>query len=226
MSGDGADDVLRTCIEQLQRPVVDVQTLLSALCPPLEALGVLPTKFAQYVDVRVRPASRVTARHITRIQSAILEHVLPAWETELEKQHLGAVLGLWLCPVRSEKGPGAGTIAVEAYASLLSLPITTQSLPWITRLVDAYPIEAVHSIIFDHVTTDISKAQLRWEDAVRVITSVPAKAANALGTLKLDLPPPLKYGRYMNRLFIGVEQLIHEHCRRRSKGKPSIHVRL
>lgn len=215
---EGEDDVLRTCIEQLQRPIEDVHTLLRALCPPLEALGVLPTKYEQYVDVRIRPTSQVTVRNVSRIQSAVLQYHLPVWEVELEKQHLSLVLDLWLCPEHSVRNKGPGTIAVEAYASFASSSCTEQILHRLARLVAAYPIEVVHGIIYDHVTSDDPKVQLHWEDAVRVLVSVPAKLANAAAALKTEVPISLQYGAYFSRLCVGLELLVYEHCPRRSKG--------
>jgi telomere length regulation protein len=219
MAAEGEDDVLRTCIEQLQRPIEDVGTLLRALCPPLEALNVLPTKLEQYVNARIRPTSQVTARQISRIQSAVLQHHLPVWEAELKKRHLSSALDNWLCPERSGGGKGASTIAVESYTSLASSPITESTLRRLSRLVAAYPVEVIHCVICDHDhTSNDPRVQQRWEDAVRVLVGIPAKVANAAATLELDIPPSLQYGPYLNRLCIGLEVLVHDHCCRRSKG--------
>jgi hypothetical protein len=221
MSGveEREDDVLRTCIEQLQRPIDDAQVLLRALCPPLEALGVLPSALERYVDVRIRPVAQVTPRHVSKIQLAVLQYVLPIWELELQKQRLSSVLNIWLSPERSSDVKLTGTIAVEAYSSLLAVPITEQTLPYLAQLVKSYPVEIIHAIIFQDVSSDDPKVQLRWEDAVRVLTSIPGKVANAALTLKLDVPPSLEYGPYFNRLCVGSERLISEHCGHRSRGK-------
>jgi telomere length regulation protein len=214
----GKDDNLRECLELLQGPIEKVEALLNALCAPLEALGVLPSKYKRYVGTSIQPGSRVTDRHISRIQVAVLQQVLSAWELELKRQGFADVLEHWLCPPYDASSKACSRIAVEAHTTTLSSSLNASSVQYLVRLVQRYPIHHLHEQMFDGVTMEDPKLQLRWEDLVRNVASIPAKAANASASQDFDLPVDLEQGSQFQQLCKSTEELIHAHCKHWGKG--------
>jgi telomere length regulation protein len=213
------DDAPREIIERLKRPVEDVDTLLHLLLVPLQALGILPVQYHHYVKTSLRSESFVVAKHVPPIQVALLQHVLPSWETELTRLSLLSVIDFWFCPEILLPHEGCGEIALHAYTSLLCTPLDTPSIRYFARLRELYPAERIHGIIFHRSATDDARKHLAWEDYLQILTSAPAKIANAGATRKLTIPSSLDHGPYFGSLCVSLEKLVHMHCSSSGRGE-------
>lgn len=183
-------DALRETVASLCTPITQLPTLLSLLCAPLNALGLLPRELRVYNTLpKIRQSE--TERWIPTIQAAILQHVLPAWEVPLEQDGLSLVLDQYFCPLPVES-PAAKDVALYAYSSLLSPPIPLYAMRMLAQLALNYPIETLVEHIFSK-DDRAGKAALQWESCVRAVVSVPAKIANAAGPLDKSIPPELEY---------------------------------
>lgn len=190
--GEETSDALRETVASLRTPITQLPNLLSLLCAPLNALGLLPRELRVY---NTNPLPKIRQSEIERwiptFQAVILQHVLPAWEVPLEQEGLSLVFDQYFCPVPAES-PTAKDIAVYAYSSLLSPPIPPYAMRMLVQLALNYPIETLVEHIF---TKDdrAGKATLQWESCVKTIVSVPAKIVNATGPLDKSIPPELEY---------------------------------
>jgi telomere length regulation protein len=213
------DDAAREIIERLKRPIEDVDTLLHLLFVPLQALGILPVQYQHYVKTSLRSESFVIAKHVPLIQVALLQHVLPSWETELARSSLLSVIDLWFCPEILPLREVYGEIALHAYTSLLSTPLDAPSIRYFARLRELYPAERIHDVVFHRSAIDDARRQRDWEDHLQILTTGPAKIANASATRKLTVPSSLDHGPYFDSLCVSLEKLIHVHCSSSSRGE-------
>lgn len=183
MSGhaQGSSDDTRTIIRELQAPIPDLATLLSLLTGPLDSVGLLPPIFLKY---RVRPLERGSvsiSRHFSAIQRALLEHIAPTWDSALAEIQSSALLDQFFCPDSIYfTSASAGSLAVLAYSTILSLPLTDYSVRLLARLSKEYPVDRLYSAIFS-VPSNFAQQSIVWEDYVRNLCSVPGKVANYTG---------------------------------------------
>ncbi|KIK59730.1 hypothetical protein GYMLUDRAFT_44166 [Collybiopsis luxurians FD-317 M1] len=203
-----SDSEVRQVIHQLQHPISDYSTLLSLLSAPLHSLSLLPPIFTQYNLSPLPSGSIRTAVHVPLLQRALLEHVLPTWDSGLKDNHNLSLLDQYFCPDSfTFASPAAGDVALLAYSTILSLPFTDHSLRLLTRLSREYPIDRLHTSIFSQKDS-VVKLNRTWEDCVQNVVSVPAKVGNYCGTRKLETPPLLEHGTYFNNLSVRCEHLI------------------
>lgn len=185
-------DALRETVANLRTPITQLERLLELLCAPLGALGILPREFCAHNTTPLSPIHQSEAdRWIPTIQSTILQHVLPAWQVPLEQAGLGLVLDQYFCPQPADTAD-AKRVALHAYSTLLSPPITPYAIRMLARLVGSYPIDKLVGHIFAR-TDQVGKATLQWEVCVKAVVSVPAKVANAAGSAMDSIPPELEY---------------------------------
>lgn len=196
-------------ISRLQSPIADLVTLLSLLCSPLNSLGLLPPQFRRFDNSLALANTPIVARHIPIIQRAILVHIAPTWKSTLDEEKKSLVLTQFFCPDSfSFASPAAGEVALSAYSTILSLPLSEFSVSLLARLSVEYPLDRLYKVVFFNQTADpFEKRSIAWEDCLRNIASVPAKVANAIAE-GLEIPPELEQGRYFNNLCLRCEILI------------------
>lgn len=191
----------------LREPILELPTLLGILAAPLDSLGLLKPSWRNYKQTSLEPGSLQFQRHVPVLQQLILTHIAPTWSDVLAEDSLSDFLLQFFCPdIFSFTLPVAGDIAVLAYSTILSIPLTETSIDILDRLTLHYPIDRLHKSIFE---SDASppKRQANWTDYLRNFTMVPDKVSNALGARK---QPPLHLGHshYFEHASIRTEMLI------------------
>jgi telomere length regulation protein len=212
-------DEAKDTITQLQHPIDDLQTLLSLLTTPLDALGILPPQFHKY-NIRPLPSNPIIIRkHAPLIQRALLEHVLPTWDTALKDNDPNALhlITQYFCPDPFVSSlPVSGELALKAYETILTSQIGYHAVNLLERLAHQYPVDSLWTIIFSQGRDSVVKNVL-WEDCVKDVVSVPAKVANAMGGHS-DIPFKLESGTYINGVCRRVEVLVERFSRRPGQG--------
>jgi telomere length regulation protein len=205
---EGSFTQIRNIITRLQSPVPDLSTLLSLLCGPLSSLQLLPPPFTKYNTDPLPEGTVNLARHIPPLQRELLEHVVPTWETALVEEQKVMLLKQYFCPEPFLASPTAGVIALLAYSSLLSLPLTEYSIRLLAHLSTEYSVDKLHDTIYSSRSTESPQKQsIIWEDCLRNIAAVPGKVANAAGG-KMRIPPELEQEKYFHNVSIRCEFLI------------------
>jgi telomere length regulation protein len=209
MTADSALTQIKDAITRLQSPISDLPTLLPLLCSPLGSLGLLPPPFRKYNSEPLVEGTLDLAKHIPALQRALLEHVVPTWESTLAEEKKTVLLTQYFCPDPfSFTLPAAGDIALHAYSSILSLPLTEYSIKMLARLSIEYPVDRLHAAIFSTRNTDsVQKQLITWEDCLRNVAAVPAKVANAAGGIA-RIPPELEQKKYFENVSLRCEILI------------------
>jgi telomere length regulation protein len=189
---------IQDVISRLQSPIQKLETLFEALAAPLATLNILPPRFLKH-NTRPLPQQGISvAKHVPPLQRAIIESVLPAWEHLLDEQDAYILVLQYFAPDTFSFGRAAAKdIALYAYTTILSLPLTQQSVRLLVHLCKAYPIDILWSVSVSDKSTPSSRHAITWEDCVRNVCAVPAKVANALGP-RGAIPEELQYGPYFN----------------------------
>jgi telomere length regulation protein len=196
-----ASDALRELRDTLRQPAASVEALISSLSFSLTSLNLHPTSLA--------PSSvpddslKAIQRYLPAIQLSLLTTTLPTFLHALNERDLDLV-DRFFCPPGS---PALGAlrlareVAAVTYATvpgLLSarraigqdagLPVASRghSLAILARLAATYGLDALYWGVWAGETgaegsRDAGLRVLRWEEAVKAATSLPAKAANAVG---------------------------------------------
>ncbi|KAI0262956.1 telomere length regulation protein-domain-containing protein [Gloeopeniophorella convolvens] len=216
-SATATSSQLRDVINRLQSPIPDLPTLLALIAGPLDALGLLPPHYRQYNIAPLPPSSLHIPRHLPALQRALLAHVVPAWEPALAEAQLLPLLEQCFVPdAFAYATPAAGAVALHAYGALLALPLTPYTAHLLARLAAAYPLDRLHAAAFTGART--SQADAAWEDAVRVVLAVPAKAANALaGRGEGALPAALEQGAFFAGVSVRCEALLWRLAQQQAK---------
>ena len=197
--------VLQDVLSQLQTQITEFQSLLPLLCLPLARVNLLPPQFRRFDSLPSKDVTVDVARVFPPIQRALLESILPTWETILEEEGCSALVLQYFCPdAFSNASSPAGEVALCAYSTILSLPLHQQRVDLLMRLTKEYPIDR----LFDAVSTirDPARRSVSWDDCLRNIFAVPTKIANTLkgqGT-----PTGLGLPDYYNSLCVRTELLI------------------
>ncbi|KAK0459518.1 telomere length regulation protein-domain-containing protein [Desarmillaria tabescens] len=195
----------RDVVKQLRLPVGDITTLLALLSGPLDCLGLLPPSLRKYNVNPLPDDATQVLRHISTIQQAILQHIFPTWETALAGISATSILEQYFCPDSfSYALSSSGDVALSAYSTILSVPLSGYSIRLLERLTKEYPVDRLHRATFSGNGT--SKKDVLWEDCVRNIAAVPAKVANSAGTN--SIPSSLEQGNYFTSLSVRCEALI------------------
>ncbi|KAF9069948.1 telomere length regulation protein-domain-containing protein [Rhodocollybia butyracea] len=203
-----SDSEVRDLLHQLQHPVSDLSTLLSLIAAPLDCISLLPPIFRRYHSTSLSSGSIRISVHVPLLQRALLQHVLPTWDSELREQKCLSLLDQYFCPdLFSFASPAAGEVALLAYSTILSVPFTNHSLRLLARLSKEYPFDRLHSFIFSQKDSPV-KLNRKWEDCVQTVVTVPAKVGNYCGPRKQNIPSLLEHGKYFDNLSIRCEALI------------------
>ena len=220
-------DQIRDVVNKLKASIPDLPTLLALVSGPLDSIGLLPPHYAQYNTAPLSVPVKVS-RYFPQIQRALLEHVIPTWEAVLSQAQLTSLVEQCFIPDSfSYSKPAAGEVAVHAYASILSLPLTSYSINLLARLTKAYPLDRLHSCAFPHGDAGdahLSSAQsiVGWEDVVKNLLSVPARVANALEG-KRGCPKELELDIYSSHLSVRTEVLFWKLSQVQVNGVPLIY---
>lgn len=191
-----AQDDAKQILDALQSPIPDLETLLTLLASPLESIGLLQTRFHKYALEKLPKGAFNIPKHLPVIQRALLQTILPSWESALHEEETLAIADQFFCPV-SSKSQNAARTALEAYTTLLSTPFNTFSVRYLSQLTRFYSIQPLFDCVFDLNPPEI--AAIRWEDCVRVVISVPTKVANFCGR-EHPIPDNLQYDTYITDL--------------------------
>jgi len=191
-----AQDDLKQILDALQSPISDLETLLTLLARPLESIGLLQKRFQKYASEKLPKGSFNIPKHLPAIQRALLQNVLPSWDSALHEENALEILDQFFCPTPSVS-QNAGRTALEAYATILFTPFNTFSVQYLSQLARSYPIQTLFDCVFDSNPPNI--AAIRWEDCVRVVISVPVKVANFCGH-EHPVPKNLQYDAYITDL--------------------------
>jgi len=189
-------DDLKQILDALQSPIADLETLLTLLARPLESIGPLQDRFQKYASGKLPKGSFNVPKHLPAIQRALLQNILPSWDSILHEGNALEISDQFFCPIPSVS-QNAGRTALEAYTTILSTPFNTFSVRYLSQLTESYPIQTLFDCVFDSNPPNI--AAIRWEDCVRAVISVPAKVANFCGH-GYPIPDNLQYGAYTTEL--------------------------
>ncbi|EIN07826.1 hypothetical protein PUNSTDRAFT_126727 [Punctularia strigosozonata HHB-11173 SS5] len=212
---DASLQPIRQTISRLQSPIPDLDTLLALLTAPLDALRLLPPQFLAHNTQPLPPNAFSISRHLPPLQRALILHVVPTWHADLRDAGALPLLDQYFCPdAFSSASTTAGEVALHAYPSIISTPLNEYTLRVLSKLSKAYPIDRLHTVIFNSPTATAdahgrASAAKTWEDCVRDVCAVPAKATNAAGPgSPLALPAELAQDVYFNHLSLRTESLV------------------
>lgn len=199
-----AQDDVKQILDSLQSPIPDLETLLSLLARPLESVGLLQTRFQKYVSEKLPKGSFSIPKHLPVIQRALLQNILPSWDSALREENVLEIAEQYLCPTPSSSQNAIRT-ALEAYTTILSTPFSSFSIRCLSHLTSSYHIKVLFDCVFDSNPPDI--AAIRWEDCARSVVSLPTKVANFCEH-KHSVPENLQYGIYVANLCSNTEGMI------------------
>ncbi|KAF8892597.1 telomere length regulation protein-domain-containing protein [Infundibulicybe gibba] len=197
-------------IDRLQIPVPNIDTLIAHLCGPLDCLGLLPPQFRVCNTQPLQSDTLKVSKHISALQKALLDHIVPTWSSALAEQNATFLLDQYFCPDSFLfASPTAGNIVLLAYSTILSQPLTDYGTHILARLSKEYPIDRIHAAIFSQAGGIVTyKRGSTWEDYIRNIAAVPVKVANKLAGAR-PIPTILEHGTYFNHLCERSEVLIY-----------------
>lgn len=198
--------ILQDIFSQLQNQITEIQTLLPLLCLPLARVNLLPPPFRKFNTLPSEDVAADVAKVFPPIQRALLESILPTWETILEEEGCSALMLQYFCPnAISNASAAAGDVALCAYSTILSLPFHQRSVNLLLRLTKEYPIER----LFHAVCTirDPARRSVSWDDCLRNIFAAPTKIANAFQGQ--GIPTDLGLPDYFDNLSIRTELLVY-----------------
>ena len=209
---DSAYSQIREIIERLRSPIQDLPTLYALLTPPLAYLNILPPQFYRYSENPLPEHGLNLAKNVPLLQRALLEHVLPAWGPLLDQEDAFLIVQQYFAPdLFSFVGSTACEIAVFAYSTVLSLPLTEYSIRLLVVLVKHYHVDVLwNTIVRGRRGSGLNKHVVSWEDCVKDLCSVPSKVANAYGVhLKgINFPRELEFGTYFSDMSIRFDALL------------------
>lgn len=189
------DDV-KQILDALQSPISDLETLLILLARPLESIGLLQTRFQRHAAEKLPRGAFNIPKHLPVIQRALLQNILPSWESTLDEGGASGILDQFFCPVPSTSQNAVRT-ALEAYTTIFSIPFNAFSVRYLSQLTRSYPIKTLFDCIFGSNPPNI--AAICWEDCVRAVISVPTKIANFCRH-EHPVPDNLQYDTYITDL--------------------------
>lgn len=201
---------IRETISRLQSPVAELPTLLQLLAAPLACAKLLPPQFQGYNTSPLPHHGLNMPKHIPPLQRALLEQILPTWGPTLDTEKCFDLIQQYFSPdLFMTASAGAKEIAVHAYSSILSIPLTEYSIRLLVHLTRTYPVDVLWSIIVrGKQPAAAGRSSITWEDCVRDICAIPTKVSNALGERRVPIPPELEYGPYFNNVSTRCELLI------------------
>lgn len=194
-------------ISRLSAPIEDLPTLLSLLAAPLDSLSLLPPRFRRHNTAPLPENAFQPTRHISLIQRALIEHVVPTWQPALEEADAMSLVDQYFIPdLFMNATPSAGLVSLYAYSTILSLPLKEYSLSLLVRLAQSYPIDRLHASVFSVTGLHTGQTTQIWEDTAKSVLSVPTRVANALEGK--NVPAELELGQYFRNLSLRCEALL------------------
>lgn len=212
-STNSAQSIIRRLREQLN----DVDEIISVLCAPLDVLGLLPPFFRARNAHPLSSNRQDVLKHLSALQEIILQVILPTWKSSLAELSAMALVDQYFCPdTISNASAMAGEVALQAYSSVLSLPLTEDSTKILINLRANYPIDRLYTAVFLR-KDKTEKLNQAWEDYVQDVVSTPARVANAFGASG-NVPLELEHGCYFTELCRRTEKLIQVLSNSSSRG--------
>ncbi|PSR88877.1 hypothetical protein PHLCEN_2v5026 [Hermanssonia centrifuga] len=204
MSADTTFAQIKDIISRLQSPVRDLHSLLSLLAAPLASIKILPPQFITH-NVSPSPALALSiSKHFPPLQRALLQYILPTWEAALLEENSYSIVQQYFCPdLIFFSTANVTEIAILAYSTILSLPLTEYSARLLVQLTKTYPVDVLWSVVVQGKRRDADKQMVTWEDCIRNVCAVPGKAANVFGT-KGDMPRELEHARDFYRKWVSI----------------------
>ncbi|KAL1756525.1 telomere length regulation protein-domain-containing protein [Schizophyllum commune] len=194
-------------INQLRNPISDAETLLALLAAPLDSISLLAPPLRKYNTNPLPSGNFSIARHVPQIQTALIQHIVPTWDTVLEEMQAMPLVTQYFCPDSFYYStPAAGEMVIHALSTIISLPLTDFSIRMLARIAVEYPIDRIHAAIFQSKSYS-SKESLAWEDYIRELCTVPGKVANFLAGKRAP-PPALEYEPYFSHVCTRFECLV------------------
>lgn len=219
---DSTHAQIRDVIQRLQSPVQDSATLYALLAAPLDKLGILPPRFRTFLSNAPMIDTISLSKHIPPLQRALLEHVLSVWGPTLDQEDSYLLVQQYFAPDLFFSGTyNARQIAVYAYSTILSLPLTEHSVRLLVQLSKLYPVDVIwDTLVHAKKRAGEGKRIVTWEDCVRDICAVPAKVANAYGAhLKSStVPSELEPATYFNAICTRFEVVLSSLSSKPSQG--------
>ena len=197
-------DDMKQILDSLQSPIPDLETLLDSLARPLASIGLLQTRFQKHVSEKLPKGSFSFQKHLPVIQRALLQNILPSWDSTLREEKVLEIAEQFLCPTPSHSQAAIRT-ALEAYTTILSIPFNTFSIRYLSQLTTSYRIPLLFDYVLDSSPQDV--AAVRWEDCVRALVSLPTKVANFCGH-EHSVPRNLQYDTYVANLCSHTEEIV------------------
>ena len=122
-------DLIQDTIRRLQSPITDLSQLLLRLAAPLAAVDLLPAAFLRYNTQPFERHAFAVYKHVPMIQSALLQHVIPAWYERMQDEKAEPLIRQMFCPDSFVSGRQiSGELALCAFNSILSYPLSTVSV--------------------------------------------------------------------------------------------------
>ena len=223
---DSTHAQIRDVIHRLQSPVQDLPSLYALLVAPLGNLGFLPPQFYNHQSSAVLVNAISIPKQIPPLQRALLEHIVPVWGHTLDQENSFALIQQYFAPDLFFSGnANARQIAVYAYSTILSLPLTEHSVRLLVQLSKLYPVDVLwDTLIHAKRKAGSGKWSVTWEDCVRDVCAVPAKVANFFGAQHRSstIPPELEPAAYLNRVCTRLDAVVSSLTSKPSEGASDI----
>ncbi|KZV98748.1 hypothetical protein EXIGLDRAFT_285525 [Exidia glandulosa HHB12029] len=198
---------VRDVVKALSQPVSDVDALLELLIAPLDALHLVPRGLhrPRAGDASLEPAA--VARAFPELQRLVILKIAPVWSHD-ESSNVSVLLEQYFVPVSVPPRAYGECIALLSYSTILANPLSAWSLPVLEKLSRTYSLADLHWAAFSGpLWNSDAKRMLAWEDAIRLVPSVPARVANS--RQDLDVPRALQNVPYLSKLCNEVYDLVN-----------------
>lgn len=211
---DDPAEALKGLRDALRAGIPDADEYAFQLRSTLDSIGLGP------MSAPAEGTDRAIQRYLPAVQQALLG-TLPTFLPAMDERGR-QLLDSFFCPAPSAAtAPTARQVALAAYLTLTGalapapptpLPAEAREfvLETLAKLAQTYSVDALY-----WATHSKKASQLLWDDAVRAATSLPAKAANAVGRWKDsgwagDVPAALVPRAYFDSFVRRFEALLYE----------------
>lgn len=187
---DDPQAFVKGILSTLRSTSLKADALVDALSRFLTWIDVLP--ISRVPTCHSPPTFKILNNFVPQAQQTLLTQVIVTWGPLLTETHQAHLIDAFFCPPRSASH-WSGFIAVHAYASLCSEPISDLSIRLLSSLSSQYNIDICYQAIFEIRDLQPEQALLLWTDTVTAIFSVPGKVANVAGN-QMNVPSELNHG--------------------------------
>lgn len=202
MSADAAK-ALRELRDALRQPIDTVDDFTFLLSSTLQQLNLHPTSTASASSTFIL---RALEKQLPSVQQDLLSTAVPTFLHALDSKTKG-LLDCFFCPFANEQQAHPAAARAVALCSYTTLPALLCAKTGVTPMPDAsrgyvlevlgglaegYGVRELHAGVWEDGEGhgESSKAgdmrRMRWEEAVKAVTSLPAKVANAVGSWKAE----------------------------------------